>query len=117
MTLEDLHDAVLTAIEVDVGRSTVTLGFRPMQFPGRPDKFFVTARGWTRFICPREQPWGLGGYQDVNQVRGPFAIGRELWRLEVELQSGDVLELHASSFESRPDDGDTHTREVRPGQP
>lgn len=103
MTLDDLHDAILTTIDVDMARSTITLVFRPMQFAGRPGSFLVIAHAWTRFTLPREEPWGRGGHDNVNEVRGPFAIGRALWRLEIELQSGDLLELHASSFTAGPD--------------
>ena len=54
--------------------------------------------------APRREPWGRGGAASVNTVRGPHPLhsGDNASRIEIELQSGDVLEIEAAKIVIRP---------------
>lgn len=52
----------------------------------------ITAAGTTELVCPRRHPWGAS--VSINEVRGPEPHDGGV-RLEIEMQSGDVLALAA----------------------
>ena len=60
----------------------------------------ITGRATTMLTCPREQSWGESA--SINEVRGPVGDG-ENKRLEIEMQSGDVIVAIASEFVLGPD--------------
>ena len=48
----------------------------------------------TRYLaCPRREDWGKSTY--INEVRGPRPVDLGGVRLEIEMQSGDVIEVEA----------------------
>jgi hypothetical protein len=91
----DLHDATLLALRVDWATATLRIELRTGdQTAPRND---IIATGLRNLICDREQPWGPSS--SVNEVRGPVELGDGSHRLEVELQSGDVIVVEAGRIE------------------
>jgi hypothetical protein len=99
MQVDDLHDAVLENVCVHAEEGRVAFEITPIQFNKASERVVIVARQFEHFIFPRKQPWGLVKVWYVNEVRGPFSLGSKLQRLQVEMQSGDVIEIHATSFE------------------
>jgi hypothetical protein len=99
MNLHGLHDAILTSINLEVDAKRITLRLKPIQFEGAPEWVSLIAHDWKKFSCPKEHPWGKSAVWQVNQTRGPFQVNSGLLQLELEMQSGDVIEIYASSFE------------------
>lgn len=92
----ELHDATLIRVECrwEEGRFFVFLRTGDTIFA----QVQIVATGGRRLDCPRRHPWGSS--VSVNEVRGPTPIaGENLHRLEIEMQSGDVLVLDAEDFE------------------
>jgi hypothetical protein len=91
-----LHDGTLTKLEViwESGAATlyVQTGSNALQSAR------IKALELRRLDCPRCQPWGLS--VSINAVRGPtMTDDGTAKRLEVEMQSGDVIVLEAAEFE------------------
>jgi len=99
MNLDDLHEAILISISFEVDVKRITLSFVPIQFEGAPERVSLVAHDWKSFSCPKEDPWGRATHWRVNQTRGPSPVTPGLWHLELEMQSGDTIEMNASSFE------------------
>jgi len=92
-----LHDATLVSIECQWAEGTTTLRLR---VAGAPQARIV-ATGTVRIDCPRMLPWGHS--VSINGVTGPLAsAGSKLARLEVEMQSGDLIVIEAESFDLLP---------------
>lgn len=86
-----MHDWTMIAIHFDwtTGRVVVELRNRSSM------NVAIVAEGVSRLHVPRLQDWGPS--VSINQVRGPTDIGGGK-RLSVEMQSGDIIEISASSF-------------------
>lgn len=89
ITFDQLHDASLLAIEVkwDSGELRCSLGV--MKEERRTACLF--AQGMKSLNCPRQFPWGRS--VSINSVRSE-EIEKGI-RLIIEMQSGDVIEVHA----------------------
>jgi hypothetical protein len=92
-----LHDATLVSVRLDWETGTAVLALRT-GLPEAPD-VTVTAEGTAHLRCPRRLPWGES--VSINEVRGPVAHENGS-RLEIEMQSGDVLEVEARSMTCAP---------------
>jgi len=95
LSWNQLHDATLLRVECrwTDGRFSVYLRTGLSAYP----EVQVIATGGRRLNCPRMQPWGSS--VSVNEVRGPTQlVSEDLQRLEIEMQSGDVLVLDAEEF-------------------
>ena len=90
---DELHDATLVSVRLDWATGIAVFSARAA-LPDAPE-VSVTAEGVTNLQCPREQPWGES--VSINEVRGPVPHEKGS-RLEVEMQSGDVLLVEARSF-------------------
>ena len=78
------HDAVLETCTIHWEEGRVSV-----QLTADIGKVVLTAEGMTDFACPHRFPWGPS--DSVNEVRlSATAEGR---CLEIEMQSGDVLQL------------------------
>ena len=99
LTLDDLHDAILETVSIAIDAKTIALAFTPIAVDGAPARVTLIAHDWKSFSCPRQDPWGHALYWRVNVAQGPFEIDRGLIRLELEMQSGDLIEIHAVSLE------------------
>lgn len=88
----DLHDAVLEELRIDYQAGTAVIVFKTAA-----GKANLTAEGVLMVRAPRREPWGSGGSASVNEVRGPAPIYAEASavQVEIELQSGDLLEIEA----------------------
>ncbi len=84
------HDAVLLSIDMLWAEGTVTLGFRTASGPKQ-----IVVEEVTRLECPREYPWGRSVC--INEVRLGSSPPGGGFRVEMEMQSGDVLVIHGSS--------------------
>jgi hypothetical protein len=89
----DLHDAIIEELRLDYRAGTVLVMFKTAA--GRVN---LTAEGVFMVRAPRREPWGSSA--GVNVVRGPgpvYAEGTAV-QVEIEMQSGDVLEIEARSI-------------------
>jgi hypothetical protein len=99
MDLADLHDAILESVAIRVDDGTVTLGLTRVQFGGAGKQVTLLAREWTSFSCPKHEPWGRATAWRVNEARGPSALESGMQHVELEMQSGDVIEIDATRIE------------------
>jgi hypothetical protein len=98
LKLDDLHDAVLHRVEVDVVGDSITLWLEPVQFEGAPIQISIVAHQRSHLDCPREHPWGRSAPWRVNEARGPTAADSGTGCLEIEMQSGDTVVIRAHEF-------------------
>lgn len=87
----DLHDATLDGLSLDWETGL-------LRFTIRLESYQVTqlelhAVELKHLSCPRREEWGKSSY--INEVRGPVVVNQGSVRLEVEMQSGDVIEIEA----------------------
>jgi len=103
-----LHDAILEQIMVDWPAGSVELRFSAV-VPTR-ETVIILAIGLVELRCPRRQPWGTGeNMLYVNDVYLRDGSGSEAKALEIEMCSGDVIAIIASSF--------SRSSNVAPGSP
>ena len=84
-----LHDVVLLNIDMRWAEGTVTLGVRTASGQKR-----ITVRQVSRLVCPREYPWGRS--VSINEVRLGSPPSSAAVQMELEMQSGDVIEVYAA---------------------
>ncbi|WP_120542366.1 hypothetical protein [Corallococcus terminator] len=89
-----LHDATLLDLTMDWASGEAHVRVRLSEEAARGAEIVVT--GSTLLRCPREQPWGPG--VSINEAR-LLALQGERKRLEIEVQSGDVIELEGGAIE------------------
>jgi hypothetical protein len=94
MQVDDLHDAVLQTVTIEVDAGAIELVLELVRRPGAAERVVLVARQFEHFVLPRKQPWGLVKTWYVNEVRDSLPS-----RLEIEMQSGDVIEIHGGSCE------------------
>jgi len=97
--LNDLHDASLRSVAVDVDASTAVLVFEPVSGVDKPEQVRLIAHGWRTLSLPKREPWGHSAVWYVNEARGPWTLASGLKRVEIEMQSGDILEIEAARLE------------------
>jgi hypothetical protein len=90
MTL--MHEWILRSIEVEWKSGRVTLSFDTYQ----AGVLSLVAEGVVDLHVPRMSPWGPSIH--VNEVRQPPGRPGKRRKLEIEMQSGDVLTVTAASF-------------------
>ena len=96
---DDLHDAVLEEIAVTWGKlARVTVKMLPNEAYVKPSRpVLLVGEGLRNLVCPQRNPWGPSDF--VNRVSEVDGGGAGSTRIEIEMQSGDVIHLEASSFE------------------
>lgn len=87
-----MHDWVLLSVLFEWVTGRVTLSFSRY----KSDEVLV-ANSVVDLHVPQRKGWGPSVH--VNTVKGPIAIESGLHALEIEMQSGDVIKIVASSFE------------------
>ncbi len=87
----DLHDAVLTEVRVEWTDREAVLSFRHADGPR-----IATMYGCSSIVLPREEPWGPS--DSVYAVKEARADSNGA-RLELQMQSGDVLVVEGLSLE------------------
>ena len=95
ISLSDLHDATLKAVNFGWETGVVHLTFKVGVAPS--DLAIVEVQGVTSLICPRLCPWGPSSSVNAAAVE-EFTDGRVL---TIEMQSGDVLEVRCVAIEIR----------------
>ena len=94
-----LHDAVLKRLEFDWKARTLTMELAV--FHSRDEAAIpsiLTFSGVRHMSIPREDPWGPSIFVNGNSFCPP-----DLYKIEV--QSGDVIEIRAASFDLMPQPG------------
>jgi hypothetical protein len=86
-----MHDWTLLSISFAWKTGTVKLVFRDLS----SNMVTLIGENVTSLRIPRIQEWGPS--ESVNEVTGPIDVG-SLKKLALEIQSGDVIEITASSF-------------------
>ncbi len=76
--------------EWKVARVTVTLR------TSKSEVVAIVANGVSDLRIPQMKEWGPS--VSVNQIRGPFRLENGRHKLEIEMQSGDVILIDASDF-------------------
>ena len=88
-TLPDLHDAVLTSMTIRWEDGCTDLVVRPVSIT--PHDVTLRLTGVTRLTCPRSAPWGFSLH--INRVDGPIKLDDTTQQLQIEMQSGDMIEI------------------------
>jgi hypothetical protein len=83
-----VHDAVLQGVSVDWSRGICRVMLTPV---GAGYIYELWFNELTELIVPRNQPWGRS--VSVNCTRQP-----ESGYFEIEMQSGDVLKIRATTW-------------------
>ena len=88
-----MHDAtLLRAVLLWSEEAETTLEFRVDDLKS----VALQASGLTNLSCPHENSWGPS--VSVNEVRGPTELRPGLFRMEIEMQSGDTITIDAKDF-------------------
>ena len=95
---QKLHDTTVDSARLDwrSGTSRLNIRWEDGTSPaGRGIELLATET--SLFQWPRQQPWGRSDC--INEVRGPTAVSDDLVRLEIEMQSGDLITIEAASVD------------------
>jgi hypothetical protein len=87
-----MHDWTLVSLAFDWATGLVTLNF----LDSNSNAASVLAKNASMFHAPRIQEWGRS--VSINTVIGPEDYGLGKQKLQIEMQSGDVIEIIAESF-------------------
>lgn len=90
--VNQLHDATLLGLELLWESGDASLSVRL----GSGAITKIALRSATLLECPRRFPWGAS--VSIHEVRGPTRTDGGSLRVEIEMQSGDVLVLEAAEF-------------------
>lgn len=89
-----LHDALLRSVELDWERKSCTFQVLAFATPaGNATPHVLSFEGVTFLSIPHNEPWGPSSR--MNSVSSADA------KFSLEMQSGDVIELTATSFSFR----------------
>jgi hypothetical protein len=87
-----MHDWTLRVVNVDWG-----VGVVRVEFDAPTGRTVLQAHGLQDLHMPRTESWGPS--VSVNEARGPVGLEGGLVRLSIEMQTGDVIEIVARSFD------------------
>jgi hypothetical protein len=88
-TLPELHDAVLASMTIRWEDGRTDLVVRPVSVT--PHDVTLRLTGVTRLMWPRQAPWGFSLH--INRVDGPIKLDETTQQLQIEMQSGDTIEI------------------------
>jgi hypothetical protein len=91
-----MHDWGLISLLFDWKTGRATLSFETYE----QGIVLLVAEGVSDLHIPQLKEWGPS--VSVNEVRGPFGDMNDLAKLEIEMQSGDVIRIEAISFNFPP---------------
>jgi hypothetical protein len=94
MQVDDLHDAVLEKVTIEVEAGSIEIVLEPVQRQGAAERVVLVARQFDHFVFSRKQPWGLVKSWYVNQVLDSLPS-----RLQIEMQSGDIIQIQGGTCE------------------
>jgi hypothetical protein len=89
---QTLHDTELVSATVEWKTGTAIL-----QIGDGSRKVRLSAAGLRSLKMPRAHPWGPSRF--INAVHGPAQLPDGLASLQIQMQSGDLIELIAQYFE------------------
>ena len=96
--LPDLHDAILISIELQWEKNTAVLCFEPVESEDTAgSRILLKSSGVRLFSYQHRQPWGKSIYVNEARLRVDPATGMS--RFQLEMQSGDLIELEAEVVE------------------
>ncbi|MDQ1835132.1 hypothetical protein [Massilia scottii] len=87
-----MHDWALLSLLFDWEGAHLTLTLRNRS----SDIVSLTVDGVVRLMVPKQSEWGRSGM--VNEFTGPTRQLDGTEKLQIEMQSGDVIEITAGSF-------------------
>ena len=87
-----VHDWTLRAVNVDWGE-----GVARVVFDSPTGRNHLRAHGLRNLHIPRAESWGPS--VSVNEAQGPLEFEGGLVRFLIEMQSGDLIEIVARSFD------------------
>jgi hypothetical protein len=87
-----MHDWTLVSLSLDwkIGLATVQL------LNSRSEVVILSAAGVSLLRIPRQHEWGRS--VSVNTVIGPTPLANGQQLVQLEIQSGDVIEIFADAF-------------------
>ena len=91
-----MHDWTLRALNVDWGE-----GVACVEFDAPTGRSVLRAHGLQNLHIPRTESWAPS--VSVNEARGPVGIEGGLVRFSIEMQTGDIIEIVARSFDLPPE--------------
>jgi len=91
-----MHDWTLVSIQFEWKEGRVALSLRNT----KSETVSVIADGVADLMIPRRNEWGSS--VSVNCVSGPIDHPGGLQKLDIEMQSGDVIQIVAKSFRLPP---------------
>ena len=92
-SLPNMHDWALEEIAYSTRKATAKLALRATQ-PETLDTLVAT--GVAELIVPNWRPWGPSS--SINGHIGPEPADDGLYKLEIEMQSGDIIKITAKAF-------------------
>jgi hypothetical protein len=92
--LKKLHDATLVQIVVDWEKAELQMVLTPSQIYTKHTRVTLIASGSKNLSCPRQNAWGES--VSINHVNANAKNGQVL--LQIEMQSGDMIEVSCNSF-------------------
>jgi hypothetical protein len=90
--MKSFHDSTLLFIAFEWELAKVSFAFESQE--GRVDLF---AEGVTDLHVPKKNEWGPS--ISINELRGPSKTEHGLYRIEIEMQTGDIISVVARSFQ------------------
>jgi hypothetical protein len=87
-----MHDWILLTILFDWKPRLVTLSLRNHQ----AGEVHLVAKDVVDLSVPHRRDWGPSVH--VNEVMGAIEDGNGMQRLEIEMQSGDIIKIVAGAF-------------------
>ena len=88
-----MHDWTLISLDFEWATGVATIKF----LNSESNIELLIVKGGSMIHVPREQEWGRS--VSVNKVIGPTQLESDKQRLQIEMQSGDIIEIIAISFE------------------
>lgn len=87
-----MHDAILVAVRLNWGAARVDV-----YLSRQSDRVRLTARGVWSLTAPRQEPWGPSVW--VDSVSASVHPETGMRKLDVAMQSGDVIEIIARELD------------------
>lgn len=91
-----LHDATLLSVTLNWESGYLMMSLRT----GQHGEVVLTGAGISYLEVPHRSPWGSS--VSINEVRGPDQDPAGCQRVEIEMQSGDVIVLEGAQFQLQP---------------
>jgi hypothetical protein len=88
----NFHDWTLLTLVFDWKAGSVNVALRGPE----ARTALISAEGVSHLDVPQSNEWGPS--VSINKVNGPFESANGIYRLEIAMQSGDIIAICAASF-------------------